>query len=251
MIRPIAMGLFVAVGVCAVGPSFAEGPIATPLLGRTFLEWYAMGGTAMHVLLVCSTLVVGVGLERSWALRSAVTLPSTLAFEIERALEVGNRGALKELCAEGPSSLSRVAAASFEGEATVESVEAAGAFEAHRVHQNLPLLASLGNLATMIGLLGTVLGMIEAFDMIASVGSGDARVVAGGIFRALITTAAGLTVAVVAVGSHALFVRRATRIVSQLEQLSSRIFHDCARGRVSGVSVLSRQGHSIVGGEAH
>ena len=249
MIRPIAMGLFVVVGVCAVGPSLAEGSTAAPLMSRTLPEWYAMGGSAMHVLLVCSTLVVGVGLERGWALRSSATLPAALALEIERALDVGNRGVLKELCAEGPSSLSRVAAASFDGAATIESVEASGAFEANQINRNLPLLASLGNLATMVGLLGTVLGMIEAFDMIASVGSGDARIVAGGIFRALITTAAGLMVAVLAVSLHALLERRAKRIVSHLEQISSRIFHACADRLAPGANALSREGHAIASRE--
>lgn len=177
----------------------------------------------MHGIALCSVLIVGTILERAYALRASATLPRRLRAEIERALAVGNRSELKRLCEESGSALARLAFRALDPESNPDAIESAGAWEAHRLLRNLPLLAALGNLSTMIGLLGTVLGMIEAFDRIALVGSGDARVVAGGIFLALITTAAGLFAAILAVAAHAWLSRRAEDTVAELERLTTEI----------------------------
>jgi biopolymer transport protein ExbB len=108
-------------------------------------------------------------------------------------------------------------------EASRETVEACGSAEIHRLQRNLPLLSAVGNLATMIGLFGTVMGMIEAFDMITVSGTGDARVVAGGIFRALITTAAGLGVGITGLAAHALLSRLADERSAILEERAAEL----------------------------
>lgn len=234
----IASGLFVVANlVWAAGTAIAAEPVVsdpTPPT-RALLDWYAMGGGLMHGIAFCSVLIVGTILERGWALRSSATLPRRLAAEIERALAVGNRSELKRLCEGGDSALARLAAQAIDPGVTPDTIESAGAFEAHRLLRHLPLLAALGNLATMVGLLGTVLGMIDAFDRIALVGSGDARVVAGGIFLALITTAAGLAAAIFAVAAHAALSRRADDLVAELERLTGEI-----RQSVEAVPVASR-----------
>lgn len=211
--------------VWAAGSAFAAEPAvsdpAPPT--RALLDWYAMGGGLMHGIAACSVLIVALILERAFALRGAATLPRGLRSEIERALAVGNRSELKRLCEGSGSALARLASRALDPMATADSIESAGAYEAHRLLRNLPLLAALGNLSTMIGLLGTVLGMIDAFDRIALVGSGDARVVAGGIFLALITTAAGLFAAILAVAAHAVLSRRAEDAVAELERLTAEI----------------------------
>jgi biopolymer transport protein ExbB len=186
---------------------------------RSLLDWYAMGGPLMHGIALCSVLVVALLLERAYALRAAATVPPRVRREMERALAVGNRSELKRLAEGQDSALVRLAARALNPEVGDEAIEAAGAYEAGRLARNLPLLSALGNLATMIGLLGTVLGMLDAFDRIAEVGSGDARVVAGGIFLALITTAAGLFAAIIAVAAHAVLSRRCDDTIGELERL--------------------------------
>lgn len=220
-----AIVIFVANLLWATGSALAAEPVlpdAAPPT-RALLDWYAMGGGLMHGIAACSVLIVATILERTFALRRSATLPRRLQAELERALAVGNRSELKRLCEGSGSALARLAARALDPEATPDSIESAGAWEAHRLMRNLPLLAALGNLSTMIGLLGTVLGMIDAFDRIALVGSGDARVVAGGIFLALITTAAGLFAAIVAVAAHAGLSRRAEDTVAELERLTAEI----------------------------
>jgi biopolymer transport protein ExbB len=182
-----------------------------------------MGGPTMHALALCSVLILALCLERGWSLRRGAVAPRGLVQALRRELEVGNRHELKALCESDDSSLGRLARLALEGEPARERLEALGHRESHVVHRNLSLLAALGNLATMLGLLGTVLGMIEAFEMITQSGTGDARVVAGGIFRALITTAAGLTVGITSLSAHALFARRADGLMVELESLATEL----------------------------
>jgi biopolymer transport protein ExbB len=223
MIR-LAISLVIAI-VCTSAGSVvqAEPASVAGITSRTPAEWYAMGGTAMHALAVCSILIVAVCLERVCSLRRRAVVPRRLSESLRRELEVGNRHELKALCESDRSSLGRVARVALEGETARERLEAQGHREAHQIHRNLPFLAALGNLATMLGLLGTVLGMIEAFEMITRSGTGDARIVAGGIFRALITTAAGLGVGITALSAHALLNRRADGFLVELETLATEL----------------------------
>ena len=199
--------------------------------GRSLAEWYELGGWVMHVLVGMSIMSLAVVLERSTMLRRRRTFPSRfLALFRERARDGDARGAL-ELCTDSDCSLARVlrpGLVRFE-RGPIEMAEAAATAieqESGELRRNLPLLAALGNMATMLGLLGTVLGMIESFDLIARIGTGDARVVAGGIFQALVTTAAGLMVGLFAVGAHSLLRRRAEAIEVELGEKASRMLED-------------------------
>jgi biopolymer transport protein ExbB len=104
-----------------------------------------------------------------------------------------------------------------------DAIETAGAHEHTILRRNLSLLSSVANIATMLGLLGTVLGMIESFDLIAKTGTGDARVVAGGIFQALVTTAAGLMVGIFTIAFYSYFRRKVEILVIDLEDISFRL----------------------------
>ena len=208
----------------ASGPAFAAGPEAAPTVDRSLADWYEMGGAAMHGLALCSVLVVALIGERLWALRAGATLPRALDERVRDVTLGANPLDLKRDLDVGGSALARIAAQALRPEATLESVEACGDAEVHRLQRNLPLLSAVGNLATMIGLLGTVMGMIEAFDMITISGTGDARVVAGGIFRALVTTAGGLGVGIAGLAAHALLSRLADERSALLEERAAELF---------------------------
>jgi len=202
----------------ATGSLASQGSADVPTeASRTLRQWYEMGGPAMHALALCSVLILALVLERSFVLRRGAFVPRKLSESLHRAIEVGNRHELKSLCERDRSALGRLTRIALGGASARRRLEAQGAAVAHLAQRNLPLLAALGNLATMLGLLGTVLGMVEAFEVIARSGTGDARIVAGGIFRALVTTAAGLTIGIAALGAHAVFSRRATDFIVALE----------------------------------
>jgi len=195
---------------------------------RTVAEWYALGGWIMHLLVVCSVIAGGVFLERLFALRRGAVAPRRL---VAALLGEGppRAGEIRARCEEHPSSLARLVRAGLSAlqrgaEHPLDHVALAGETEAMRLRRNLPLLAALANVATMLGLLGTVLGMIAAFDRISDVGTGDARVVAEGIFQALVTTAAGLTVGIASLSGHAFLRRRVEHHLLTLEQVVQHLF---------------------------
>jgi len=223
----------------AATPPAAEAPPEPP--ERDLAQWYSLGGWVMHLIALCSVLAGGVILERAWALRARAVAPRDLIEELRSAWGAGRLDRVRAL-AEGSSTslarLVRVGLRALERGAAhpLEHVASAGEAEALRLRRNLPLLAALANLATMLGLLGTVLGMIEAFDMIAAVGTGDARVVARGIFRALVTTAAGLGVGIASLAAHAALRRRADQGLLTLETVLNDFFD-----RADGVDRAGRR----------
>jgi len=209
----------------AAGPRLPEpGVSAEASAGRGLRDWYALGGRVMHLLALCSILVVALALERCWHLRRAAVAPRVLQEAVREASASGNRAPLIGAAEPGRSSLARLLRVGLASDEPLDRVAAQGDAEAVRLRRNLPLLAAVGNLATMLGLLGTVLGMIEAFELIAAAGVGDARIVAGGIFRALVTTAAGLGVGIAALAAHALLSRQAEDRISTLEALATQLF---------------------------
>ncbi len=207
--------------------------------GRTLRDWYELGGWIMHVLVATSMLVFYLVLERTWALRSTAVMPRKFLGQINDHSRQSELGKVLEICSETDNAIARVLRAGLihfdQGLAPMEdAVETAGTHEATVLRRNLPLLAAIGNMATMMGLLGTVLGMINSFDLIATTGTGDARVVAGGIFQALVTTAAGLMVGLIAIGFHSFLRRRVEVMEIDLEEKSFRLLEDLWVGRQAG-----------------
>ncbi len=214
--------------------------------GRTLADWYELGGWVMHGLVVVSVLAVGIVLERLWSLRPRAVHPAPLVRALRERWDPRRLGTAREDCDEHPSSLARLVlvglgALQRGAEHPLDHVAAAGEAESLHLRRNLSLLAALGNIATMLGLLGTVLGMIAAFDIIAEVGTGDARVVARGIFEALVTTAAGLSVGIAALACHALLRRRVDALLLRLEETVNELFDRPlpASGSSAGASVDS------------
>lgn len=201
---------------------------------RTFAELFGYGGWVMWVLVVLSAIVLALILERMISLRSSAVIPGKFMRQLMEHWRRRDIGRVIELCAHSQVSIARVLRAGLlrfdEGLARMEdAVDVAGQHEATILRRNLGLIAALGNIATMVGLLGTVLGMIDAFDVIAKTGTGDASVVAGGIFQALITTAAGLMVGITALGAHSFLRRRVEVLEINLEETSFRMLEELQR----------------------
>ena len=182
----------------------------------------------MHGLVLCSILVLALVLERMWALRRNAVIPRKFMARVMQHWEKREIPQVVALCGASEVSIARVLRSGLihfeEGLARVEdAISVSGDHEATLLRRNLPVLAALGNIATMMGLLGTVLGMIESFDLIAKTGTGDARVVAGGIFQALVTTAAGLMVGITAIAFHSYLRRKVEVLEIDLEETSFRL----------------------------
>ena len=212
-----------------------------PEEGRTLADWYEMGGWIMHGLVLCSILTIAMVFERVWSLRRGAVIPRRFMRALMEHWRARDIEAVISMCGQSDVSIARVLRAGLlhfdEGLVRVEgAIEVAGDHEATLLRRNLSLLAALGNIATMMGLLGTVLGMIDSFDLIAQTGTGDARVVAGGIFQALVTTAAGLVVGISAIGMHSYLRRKVEILEIDLEETSFRLMEELSleRGNASG-----------------
>lgn len=201
--------------------------------GRRLADWYGLGGFIMHFLVACSVLAVALTLERAWNLRRGQVIPRAFTRQLREHVFSHDVKKIQELCAPARSSISRVLRAGLihfdEGLGQVgDAIETAGAHEQTLLRRNLGVLGAIANIATMLGLLGTVLGMIVSFDLIAKTGTGDARVVAAGIFQALVTTAAGLMVGIPSIALYSYFRRKAEVLVIELEEVSFGILQALA-----------------------
>jgi len=177
----------------------------------------------MLPILLCSVAVIAICIERLWTLNERKIAPRALLGEVWSWLKNNQvtTEKIKELRDSSP--LGRVFAAGLSNsrhgrEVMKDSIEEAASQVVHDLERFLGVLGTIAAVAPLIGLLGTVVGMIQVFTAIMLEGTGNAGVLAGGISQALITTAAGLTVAIPALMAHRYFQRRVDTIVVTMEQ---------------------------------
>jgi biopolymer transport protein ExbB len=171
------------------------------------LELITAGGWAMAPILVCSVLVLGIVVERFWTLRRKAVLPPGLVDEVrnyaaQRKLDAQH---VDELAKNSPLGAVLAAALSVRHlgrDAIRERVEDVGRHTMHDMERFLSTLGTVALIAPLLGLFGTVVGLINMFLSVMSNGIGDANALAGGIGEALVCTAAGLCVAVPAYIFH-------------------------------------------------
>lgn len=177
----------------------------------------------MWPLLLCSLLVVGISLERYWTLNPTKLAPKTLLAQVWSWLKSNQLDATKLRELKQSSALGQILAAGLSNskhgrEVMKESIEEAANQVIHNLERYVGTLQVIANIAPLMGLLGTVLGMIEVFNAILLQGAGNTSVLAGGISVALYTTVAGLIVAIPATIAHKYFQRRIDAIVVTMEE---------------------------------
>ncbi len=181
------------------------------------------GGWLMVPLLICSVVAMTIVVERLLVLRREQVLPTPLVRALRQVAQGGRLSDLDLNPFIRRSPLGRVVVAGLsqrdQGRAIIrETIEEAGRRVAHDLERFLNALGTIAAISPLLGLLGTVLGMIETFNVISTVGAGDAERLAGGIGVALITTAAGLTVAIPSLLFYRFFSGRVDGFVLDLER---------------------------------
>ncbi len=192
------------------------------------LEMITAGGWVMIPILLCSVIALTIILERFIALRGNRIAPKKLLSEIwqlHKSNQLTNE-AIQRIAKESP--LGRVLAAGLinmhhDREVMKESIEEMGRQVVHDLERFLNALGTIAAISPLLGLLGTVLGMIKVFAVITEVGVGNPGVLAGGISEALVTTAAGLTVAIPALIFHRYFMRRIDDLVVKMEEQAVKL----------------------------
>jgi biopolymer transport protein ExbB len=187
------------------------------------LELLIAGGWLMVLIVLCSIIVLSICAERLYTLNAKKIAPPHLLATVWKQLKAGEMDATRLRTLKQSSPLGRILAAglgnAYHGRDVMkESIQEAAAHVVHDLERYLNTLGTIAAIAPLLGLLGTVVGMIKVFAEIMTQGTGNASALAGGISEALITTAAGLTVAIPALVMHRYFTGKIDGIVVELEQ---------------------------------
>lgn len=191
-------------------------------------ELVKTGGWLMWPILLCSVAALAIIGERFWSLQKKYVAPPTLVSQIQQWLERKELDNARIKLLADTSPLGRILAAALinrehDREIVKEAVEDAGRHTVPELDRYLNTLGTIASITPFLGLLGTVLGMIEMFAGISSHGVGDPAVVAGGIAQALITTAAGLGVAIPSVMFYRYFRGKVDALLVDMEQESLKL----------------------------
>ncbi len=191
-------------------------------------ELIQSGGWLMAPIILCSVISFAIICERFWALQKKNISPKELVPQIlklakddqlheRRINEIRRASPLGRVLASGLSNLKH------SREVMKESIEDTGRHVVLEMERFLNTLGTIAAITPLLGLLGTVIGMIKVFTAITEQGTGNAAILAGGISEALITTAAGLTVAIPTLIFHRYFQRRVDELVCTMEQESIKM----------------------------
>lgn len=200
--------------------------------GRTRLwsviDWFNRGGLVMWPILFCSVIAVTFIIERSVTLMRARANTRTLMDDILNAVRREGVDAGARVCEQTRGPIAAIVHSGLKeasrGPAAVEkAIETAGAVEMSFLERGLIWLATISTVAPLLGFFGTVTGMITAFEAIAAADQVSAKLVAGGISQALITTQAGLLVAIPTSLFHNFFLSQIDRFVVEMEESSSEL----------------------------
>lgn len=195
------------------------------------LTLFADGGLMMYPLVLCSLVALGVIIAKAWTLWVAHKGTHALLAEVEAAARSGKVDEALHLASETPgptaaillAGLRRIRQGTVRRGEVDQAVSTVGTIELGFLERGLVILATIANVAPLMGFLGTVAGMILAFDAIAKAGDVDPSLVAGGIKVALLTTAAGLVIAIPVNIGYNFFVTRIDTLILDMEQGSQKI----------------------------
>jgi biopolymer transport protein ExbB len=193
------------------------------LSGGTVMQFYQSGGPVMHALLACSLIGLVFIIERAWSLYRAKINTQEFLDRVRTALL--KRRNVKEavtICEEYGGPIANIMKAGLlkygrPQEEIERTIEAASAHELSRLERGLSVIATVANIAPLLGFLGTVSGMINSFDALARAGLSNPGLVAKGISEALITTATGLAVAIPMLVAYNYFTSRVSKFVLEME----------------------------------
>lgn len=234
---------FVGVAACmgtVMGAVAQEAAAAAPAAaaavnayGMTFKQAWEYGGWIMWVLAVLSVFALALVFYLVVALRPSTVAPRELTMDVLAQIRTGDLNEVRRLCDRHPSPLSAVVLSTLDCLRNVpqcdvtllrSAAESEGVRQSDAIQGQTQILLDISTIAPLLGLLGTVLGMLKAFSSVASdVASAKPVVLAAGVSQAIITTVFGLIVAIPCIAFYAWFRRRAGRQISNLEAASSEV----------------------------
>jgi biopolymer transport protein ExbB len=218
--RPI---LFAVAALLPATAASAQTTQASAAQDISVFQLFIKGGFFMYPLALCSVVAIGIIFERFVALSKKRVIPADLVPGLRNVFKdpQEDREAAITYCKSHDSPLARVLAAGVRRlprgwTAAEKAIEDEGGNQALRLRHNMRLLYALGSVATLLGLLGTISGMIKAFQVAAVAGVGRVDQLSTGIYEAMTCTFAGLAVAIVVTIFYYYFVGRIERLIGDL-----------------------------------
>ncbi|MBW1921271.1 MAG: MotA/TolQ/ExbB proton channel family protein [Deltaproteobacteria bacterium] len=192
------------------------------------IDLVAKGGIFMYPIVLCSIIALAIFIERLWVLQRKNVIPSEFIHNVEDLLKKRKISDAIFLCQGNASSIARVFLAGIKNAGkgmwlVKESIEEMGGREAVILEKRIGILSTIANIAPLLGLLGTVSGMIKTFKVISVQGVGNPAPLAGGIAEALITTAAGLSVAIPTLVCYRILRDKAESLIFEMEENSIQL----------------------------
>jgi biopolymer transport protein ExbB len=182
----------------------------------------------MHALLVCSIVGLAIIIVKYFTLTISGIQSKKLLSQINELLKQRKFDEATDLCESSKGPVAAILSSGLRkihqgSDRVVRAIEHTGAMELSFLERGLVALATIATIAPLMGFLGTVAGMIQAFGAIEAYGEVEATLVAGGIKVALITTATGLIIAIPISAAHSYFVTKVDRIIMDMEETSENM----------------------------
>jgi biopolymer transport protein ExbB len=195
------------------------------------LSIFEKGGFMMYPILFSSVLMLGIAIERAYSLRRKNIINSDFLVSVRSQWDWKDIQKTLRLCNSYDNALSRILKVGLlrvggKLDEIERAIEGAGQHEASLMNSNLRVLGAVANITPMMGLLGTVFGMIKAFNVISLSGTGNPGLVASGISEALITTAAGMVVGIPALALYHYFRGKIDNFVFEMEEISFQLVEE-------------------------
>ena len=192
---------------------------------ENFIHLFNSGGFVMYPLLILSLITLAIAVERFYYFRNNRKGSKTFFHGVYHAAAAKDWDVVRQLCSEFPSALSRIIASGMEHDKSEASMKSAFedrmSMESISFHRYLDYLSAIVTIAPLLGLLGTVTGMIQTFSVLDS--GGGAGAITGGVGEALVATASGLCVAIIAFCFYTYFDHQLDTLVTDTERLCSTV----------------------------
>ncbi len=233
----VAVTVLMTLSMVAGALAQEAGEVAVSPLGKTygmtFKQAWEYGGWIMWVLAVVSIFALAMVLYFMVVLRSGAIVPNELMVDLQARVRANDMSEVRRLCERTPSPFSAVVLAMLDSMRNVpqcdvallrNAAESEGARQADAMQGQTEFLLDVATIAPLLGLLGTVLGMLTAFGSVASdMASAKPVVLAEGVSKAIVTTIFGLVVAIPCMAFYAWFRRRASKQIAWLEMATNEI----------------------------
>ena len=229
----------VVFGVLGQASSAVPADAAAGVKIESIWDFVVKGGPVMIPIGLCSLIALSVVIERLFSLKKSTIIPPGFVTGLRAVLDrrEGDRSAALAYCQASGSALANIVAAGLKkqhapSEQWEKAVAEAGAREVTGLRKYLRVLSFVIAVSPLLGLLGTILGMISAFQTVAASGEnlGRTELLARGIYEAMITTAAGLIVTIPALACYHWLCAKIDRLVQEMDLVATELFEELQRG---------------------